>query len=140
MEAPKAKMGSRSAQRSLLRAAALIVFAAALFALQTFLGALPQGHVPGSSAKAQIGMHYCDGRGDETPAPDRRKSVHCCILCSSLGDRDAPLHYTLAASPEILSLQPSCASRLSLRVFDARPRAPQGWTSTWSSRAPPLFS
>ncbi len=141
MAAREAKMGLQKAQGSFARVANRIVTVAALFALQSLLGPHLPSHVPVSSAEARVETQYCDAhQGDETPAPDHRKSFHCCILCTSLGDRDAPLHHIFASSPEI-SIPPLLSTRRSmLTVFDARPRAPPGWKSSWSSRAPPLFS
>jgi hypothetical protein len=141
MAARKAKTGLQKAQGSFARVASRIVTVAALFALQSLLGAFLPSHVPGSSAEAQVETQYCDShQGDKTPAPDHRKSFHCCILCTSLGDRDAPLHHILASSPEFFSPQPNCAIRLTLRVFYVGLDGPPGWKSSWSSRAPPLVS
>jgi len=130
-------MGLQKAQGAFARVATV----AALLALQSILSAFLASHVPGWSAEARVETQYCDShQGDETPAPDHRKSFHCCILCTSLGDRDAPFHHILASSPEFFCPQPNCAPCLTLRAFYVGPASPPGWKSSWSSRAPPFFS
>jgi hypothetical protein len=73
--------------------------------------------------------------GDE--APDGRSDhADCCLLCRAAARADmaftAPLQ---ARAPRA----PTSASRAPVLAAATRPR-PIGWTSSWSSRAPPLFS
>jgi hypothetical protein len=83
---------------------------------------------------------YCSALGnDKGPAHGRHDHSQCCIFCKASG-RDATFAIIAASicvaiylpSKESVSLVPFAEDDCSMR--------PIGWTSSWSSRAPPSFS
>jgi hypothetical protein len=141
MMARAAKIGTRAAPGFFARFATRVAFVAALFVVQTLLGGHIQIRLSAASVEAAIGSHNCDSQnGDNAPAPDHRKTTHCCMLCSSSATRDGSPHQIIASSPEIYSPSSIRAEDPRFRALDAEPSDPPGWKSSWSSRAPPLFS
>ncbi len=141
MTARAAKIGTRAAPGFFARLAYRVAFVAALVFGQTLFGGHNQIRLPAASVEAGIGSHDCDSQnGDNTPAPDHRKTANCCVLCASSAMRDGSPQQMIASSPEIYSPPPIRADGPGFRALDAEPSDPPGWKSSWSSRAPPLFS
>jgi len=141
MMARAAKIGTRAAPGFFARFANCVAFVAALFVVQTLLGGHIQIRLPAASVEAAIGSHNCDSQnGDNAPAHDHRKTTNCCVLCSSCAMRDGSPQQMIVSSSEIFRSPPIRAAALSFRALDAEPSDPPGWRSSWSARAPPLFS
>ncbi len=141
MAARAANIGTRAAMGFFGRFANHVAFLAVLFVAQTLIGGHMQIRLPAASVEARIVSHNCDSRnGDDAPAPDHRKTMHCCMLCASSATRDGSPHQIIASSPEIYSPSSIRADGPRFRALDAESSGPPGWKSSWSSRAPPLFS
>ncbi len=119
---------------------------ACLIVLQSFaLAASPafagsaRDPVSHSAAISADGGHCDAPRGDKAPAQGHCDHSHCCILCRADG-RDAS-SVIIAASLVVLVYSAPEAS-LSAARFTKNDfvEHPIGWTSSWSSRAPPAIS
>jgi hypothetical protein len=77
--------------------------------------------------------------GDSGPEPQRHDHSHCCICCGA-SERDLILFVALFT--EIAHEQgPAQPGILRTHIAsDDVARAPPGWGSAWSSRAPPVLS
>jgi hypothetical protein len=127
------------------RRAASLAFRAILLSLLLLLQSLA---LAGVSAEAHETFHAgavvtgdepnCDARdGRETPETPRAH-LHCCLLCEPLGRAGLALFTT----PDI-DIPDLATERVARPVlFSSRGLAthPIGWTSSWSSRAPPVVA
>jgi hypothetical protein len=92
--------------------------------------------LPAADAAHSVAAQTCDAPSHDRSAPDgpgRRSD--CCLFCQSARD-DATLTAPFAVwTPRALS---TVIFRPRLAATPMRP--PAGWTSSWSSRAPPAIS
>lgn len=92
-----------------------------------------------ASVTASIDGRFCKTHlGDGVPGQEHRSHALCCIGCAN--NRDASAFFFAAlfivdaySSPE------AAVSRIRYSLADSR-GPPVGWITSWSSRAPPLFS
>jgi hypothetical protein len=95
-----------------------------------------QGGADASIANSLADEHCGVHRDDGTPAQGRHDYSQCCIFCAASG-RDAPIAF-INASFSVASHSARLASVSVVRFFADNPEGhPQGWASSWSSRAPP---
>lgn len=119
--------------------------AVGLFLLQALaLGFSPNGRVALASGDAgtSIAMagEICQAKTDpdgKTPAP--RSHHHYCTVCS-VGNHDQTKDAVAFLVSIIVVLAPLSEDTLSWFVRVDLTPFPLGWTSSWSSRAPPSFS
>jgi hypothetical protein len=124
------------------RLSALI--AALSFAVQILAFVLsPNGRVAFATGAAGAALamsgEFCmapDSHGGGRP--DRPAAHHHCAFCP-IGDRDAGL-VGACVVPAVLGPLPAMAVGSAPFFADAPRRRPPGWTSSWSSRAPPVLS
>lgn len=115
-------------------AATLIVLQGLVFAASANA---PFAHYGNQTVVASI-AEYCGAQGrDDAPAPGRHGHSHCCVVCAGSGRDASPLHMAALLSVVIYSAHGAIASVVRL-VVDEPERRLIGWTSSWSSRAPPL--
>jgi len=123
----------RSAHSTAAIVATLLALLQSLFAIAT---------TPAHAARfgAAVGLTpICaiDEEGDpRAPARDHARS-HCCLPGESC-DGSAPPFVFESRAPEGRS--PALVLASFSRLCDAPRRPPAGWASSWSSRAPPIFS
>jgi hypothetical protein len=118
---------------------------ACLFLLQTLAFVFTSnGRIAFASgdAGASIAMagEICQAKTDadgKTPAPHSHH--HRCTLCS-LGHRDQATDVVALLASVIAVLAPRPDNTPAWFVHDEFTPFPPGWTSSWSSRAPPSFS
>ena len=82
---------------------------------------------------------YCGGKthdGDRQPA---QPSYHHCALCS-IGYYDDAVDAVANLAEVIIVLTPRSDAAVAWFIHDELAPPPLGWTSSWSSRAPPAFS
>jgi hypothetical protein len=137
--------GTRAATRTRAtgrRAAALrrIVVALAALLLQLTLFAAPAhaAHDGLAGHGHAIATPHCDAHdADRAPLDGRRDHPHCCLLCEWSGRID----YIPLDSFDVASATPPATPAARLRPASDRMReTPIGWTTSWSSRAPPSLS
>jgi hypothetical protein len=78
-----------------------------------------------------------EGRDHVLPDSNGREHGLCCSACA-LGSRDAALIAILPFIVSTLLFAPVLDAAPAARTPDDRPPTLLGWTSSWSSRAPPL--
>lgn len=112
-----------------------------LFLLQGLATSIPSLLVGDAAAgvTASIDGRFCKTHfGDGAPAQDHRSHALCCIGCVS--NRDAsPLFFAALFSIDAYSLPEAVVSSARFSMANSR-GPPVGWITSWSSRAPPLFS
>ncbi len=92
------------------------------------------GAVAGAPLLANVGRCAPDQGDDKAPAGYRH--AHCCILCAAQDLGAAAPSGALASG-----MAPAAASVVALAFFRLDVFGPPlGWTSSWSSRAPPALS
>lgn len=111
-----------------------------LFALQALVAG-PAPRLSASSRDAQasliaIGGGYCEPHDDRgAPVPAGKDHSPCCIFC--VAGRDGPPLIAADFSTAETGLLSPPALSPALGSTDAPDGRPIGWTSSWSSRAPP---
>jgi hypothetical protein len=114
--------------------------------MQGLVFALPQNCPAKSLSDSELtgvlfasGEHCLDPGSDKAPARRDHGHSYCCIFCL-VGSRDLSA-LAIDPSPGVesyLPLQPiGFVARRYVEDFDGHP---MGWTSSWSSRAPPFFT
>jgi hypothetical protein len=119
------------------RRALVATLALCLFLMQTLLAAsIARPHMsPAGAPQGYAASDYCEPHRDGG-APAEREHAPCCILC--VAGRDAPPLAPPKDDDAPVLAHP--VSSLAPRAYGwtAPPeRAPIGWASSWSSRAPP---
>lgn len=95
----------------------------------------------GSGAGDSMVSQYCGASGkSDSPAQQHRKHCDSCILCASSGGRYEAPQFIATPSHESPYRTPISSPHLIRRLVDPPTSDTTGWTSSWSSRAPPLFS
>ncbi|MBG0809000.1 hypothetical protein IY145_06390 [Methylosinus sp. H3A] len=74
---------------------------------------------------------------DGGPAPTPADGRHHCDMCPAACDGSAQ-NAAVAPARRVDALAPRSATAPLLRLAEAPALFPSGWTSSWSSRAPPL--
>ena len=99
----------------------------------------PRFLAAGSDAVLSSIGERCDPSDHSSPAPIRHDHSQCCILCSSAGGDGrllplAILSFVITFFPEPRNVSTiEYSPELSVKRLI-------GWASSWSSRAPPIFS
>jgi hypothetical protein len=76
---------------------------------------------------------------DKLPGPAHVKHPACCLYCAERSLHESWLG--VITTPDVAIQSPADPIALaSRRIFNDRIQPPLGWTSSWSSRAPPSFS
>ncbi|MBG0810986.1 hypothetical protein IY145_16570 [Methylosinus sp. H3A] len=104
--------------------------------LQLLFAATPFALATSARAEVAVTAPNCETQ-DHRPAPAGGGAhSHCCLLCEcSARDGAAVIGSFIVAEIG------ADAHATPIRAAPDRPRhAPIGWTTSWSSRAPPLFS
>jgi hypothetical protein len=78
------------------------------------------------------------GGGDSHAPAHRADDALCCVLCALRDADDAPFS-NMTHFEEMLALEGSPSQRR-VHIFVLVFRPAEGWGSSWSSRAPPVFS
>lgn len=117
---------------------------ACLFLLQTLAFVFSSnGRIAFSSGDvgASIAMagEICQAKTDGGKAPAHSSHSHHCALCST-GDRDHAVDAVALLATVIVVLAPHSNDAPAWFVHDEPTPSPLGWASSWSSRAPPIFS
>ncbi|MBU3887105.1 hypothetical protein FM996_05250 [Methylosinus sporium] len=119
---------------------------ACVFVLQGVAFAVSPAHERGDlggaepGAVATVGYEYCGAspHGDHK-APAHSVHSQCCILCPSSAhdglSRFAAVLFDIIVFPPLRT-----AAAIDWRAFVDPVAPPTGWTSSWSSRAPPSIS
>lgn len=115
---------------------------ALLFALQGLFLVAPLGGYTRQDIDAQRGYSTSSRHCDKAPEPAQNPCKHspCCVLCKVNGNCDDLRNLARPFSEPLGSAQRSNVTGLSPRAPEQPVFGPVGWTSAWSSRAPPLFS
>jgi len=113
---------------------------ACVFALQSLLFpcAAHSGAAVLDGGGAGWNLAYCspsDIGDDKAPPPLHRDSADHCVLCAAASSPGRAPAVECAAN-RVVPAAPSWRRPL----LDDRPLLPDGWMSSWSSRAPPSFS
>lgn len=93
----------------------------------------------GPAVAASIVDEICHTDGGAAPGEDKNAPCSHCVLCGSASRLDAALLLPLRVAI-LLTLVPAPASPTSWALETPLAPRPLGWTSSWSSRAPPYFS
>jgi hypothetical protein len=80
---------------------------------------------------------YVAPDGGKAPAPHSHR--HHCTLCS-LAHQDKAMDVVAILATVMVVLSPRSNDAPAWFVHDELTSSPLGWTSSWSSRAPPFFS
>lgn len=127
--------------RAIIAGAIACLFLLKGLALAASPGLMEIAHGGGGSIvdAAVVGKH-CDAHGGEgAPLHGDHSHSQCCIFCAASG-RDASFSVVAAFLATVIYLMPEAAVS-TVRFFTDDPDGrPIGWTSSWSSRAPPFFS
>jgi len=81
-----------------------------------------------------VAMHDGDA-GDEAPGPDHRQHSHCALCVASA--RELPLPAVVPITAVVVVAAPPSDKAPRRFIRDELAPRPPGWTSSWSSRAPP---
>lgn len=118
---------------------------ACLFLFQALVSGAQIAHdsvaADGAQTSVLVASAFCDAGADtrdDGRAPAQHHRQHC-ALCG-VANRDALLHaVALVATIAVLAVPRSDAAPVSFAHGELSP-PPLGWTSSWSSRAPPSIS
>ena len=110
----------------------------ALAASPAFAGSArdPASH---SVAISAVGGHCDAPRGDKAPAQGHCDHSQCCIFCRADG-RDASSVIMAALFTVLIYSAPEASLSAARFTKNDFVEHPIGWTSSWSSRAPPTIS
>ncbi len=119
--------------------------AACLFFFQAFAFiVVPNGRAIFSNTPnivSLVGVSLCDGashEGGNAPAQDHRHSQHC-MLCVA-ANRDMPLPAVILTAAALVFSTPQSNKAQAWFSHNEAAHTLIGWTSSWSSRAPPFLS
>jgi hypothetical protein len=126
-------------------ARALVTSGIALFFLVQTLAFVfsPNGRIAfsnGSAGVSSIAMtgeicHVGAGDGDRAPAPNHKHHRHCAVCVAD--NRNAPIPAVVLIAAVVVFIAPPPDEARAWFVHDELAPLPLGWTSSWSSRAPP---
>ena len=141
-KAPTNFMTNERPGRGFWRRVIIARILACVFVLQgvAFAVSREPASVGGLEAGMTVSMgEYCgaDKLGDKG-GPTHRDHSQCCILCSSSA-YDGVVRF-VSTLFVILSFPTHQVAAVKWRIHDDPVASPVGWTSSWSSRAPPSFS
>lgn len=129
----------------LLRVVRRCAIVALLFVLQSSLIIASTDdssrHSSGAEVVSSISIQNCDARNqNETPAREHRKHVDCCVLCQSASGNNDDYFCCAALFDDIVFPAVRPAVSFVWLAFDRRTIVSTGLNSSWSQRAPPIFS
>ncbi len=119
----------------------LAIAVACVFVLQGLAFASPMhlNEMHGGVGLEAAGIQCAAGSQGGDSAPARHEHHQCCIL-SSLHDHDGLLRFVAIASDIVDFSAAQIVSAIDWGFLNDPDGRPTGWTSSWSSRAPPSFS
>ncbi|PWB79470.1 MAG: hypothetical protein C3F11_20675 [Methylocystaceae bacterium] len=119
----------------------LCLYLAQSIALTVAVGA-GYGQAASSAGPMATASKDCSfaGGGEESPREQHRPHEHCCILCASSDIGGGARFVAVLVAIVGFFERPPSASRLVFDSFDSAIHSTKGWMSSWSSRAPPVFS
>ncbi len=123
------------------------VIAAIVACLSLFQGLAFDASRNAVANSEQSGLHAAVGErcnadaqtGDTSPSPAHACHSQCCIIGSQGGRDVSPLFVAVAFVVAIYSA-PEPNGSVVRPPFDELGKSSSGWASSWSSRAPPVFS
>jgi hypothetical protein len=102
----------------------------------------PEGRIAFASGAAGAALamsgEFCRADGHGGGPQERPSAHHHCAFCP-VSDSDAALD-GVVPGPAVATPHAATAESAVARVAEAPARPPTGWTSSWSSRAPPRLS
>jgi hypothetical protein len=119
---------------------ALLIFAQGLAAHVSASSRVRHGETQvGAVASSLSASCRADTIGGESPEHERRDCLQCCILCGVRDCGAPPFHDATRVADALFPVSMASAPK-ARRFIDDDDGRPVGWASSWSSRAPPIFS
>jgi hypothetical protein len=120
---------------------ALLIFAQGLAAHVSASSRVRHGETQAGAVASSLGASCRVDTigGGESPAHERRDCLQCCVLCG-VRDCAAPLFHDATRAADVQFPVSKASAPINRRFIDDDDGRPIGWASSWSSRAPPIFS
>ena len=119
--------------------ASLIVLQGFALAASAAFAGSARDPVSHSAAISAVGVHCDAPRGDKAPAQGHCDHSQCCILCRA-DDHSASSVIMVALLAVLIYSAPEASLSAAHFTKNDFVEHPIGWTSSWSSRAPPAVS